>query len=116
MTQLAEVLDFIGSPLDNVGQVDVICLDMSKAFENVSHRKLLRKLRDYGFGGKLLAWFESYLYDRMHRVTAFGVNSQALPITSEVPQGCIVRPMLFLLYANSLPGSIKSTEPCRCLC
>ena len=61
VTQLVEVLDFIGSPLDNRGQVDVICLDMSKAFEKVSHRKLLRKLRDYGFGGKL----ESYLYDRM---------------------------------------------------
>ena len=89
---------------------------MSKAFEKVSHRKLLRKLRDYGFGGKLLAWFESYLYDRMHRVTAFGVNSQALPVTSEVPQGFILRPMLFLLYANSLPGSVKSTESCRCLC
>ena len=56
-------------------QVDVIYLDMSKAFDKVSHRKLLRKLRDYGFGGKLLAWLESYLHDRMQRVTAFRVNS-----------------------------------------
>ena len=75
VTQLVEVLDFIGSQLDNGGQVDVIYLDMSKAFDKVSHRKLLRKLRDYGFGGKLLAWLESYLHDRMQRVTAFGVNS-----------------------------------------
>ena len=55
VTQLVEVLDYIGSRLDNGGQVDVIYLDMSKAFDKVSHRKLLRKLRDYGFNGKLLA-------------------------------------------------------------
>ena len=55
VTQLVEVLVFIGSPLENGGQVDVICLDVSKAFEKVSHRKKLRKLRDYGFGGKPLA-------------------------------------------------------------
>ena len=55
VTQLVEVLDYIGSRLDNGGQVDVIYLDMSKAFDKVSHRKLLRKLRDCGFNGKLLA-------------------------------------------------------------
>ena len=55
VTQLVEVLDYIGSRLDNGGQVDVIYLDMSKAFDKVSHHKLLRKLRDYGFNGKLLA-------------------------------------------------------------
>ena len=55
VTQLVEVLDYIGSQLDNGGQVDVIYLDMSKAFDKVSHRKLLRKLRDYGFSGNLLA-------------------------------------------------------------
>ena len=53
--QLVEVLYYIRSRLDNVGQVDVIYLDMSKAFDKVSSRKLLRKLRDHSFGGKLLA-------------------------------------------------------------
>ena len=76
VTQLVEVLDFIGSQLDKVGQVDVIYLYMSKAFDKVSHCKLLRKLREYGFSGKLLAWLEPYLYDQMQRITAFGVNSQ----------------------------------------
>ena len=68
--QLVEVLDFIGSQLDNGGQVDVIYLDMLKAFDKVSHCILLRKLRDYGLGGKLLVGLESYLHDRMQRVTA----------------------------------------------
>ena len=110
VTQLVEVLDYIGSQLDNGDQVDVIYLDMSKAFDKASHRKLLRKLRDYGFSGKLLAWLESYLHDRMQRVTALGVNSQALPVTTGVPQGSILGPMLFLLYANSLPGAVKSSH------
>ena len=56
-----KVLDFIGSQLENGGQVDVIYLDMSKAFDKVSHCKLPSKLRDYGFGRQPLAWFESYL-------------------------------------------------------
>ena len=109
VTQLVEVLDYC-SQLDNLGQIDVIYLDMSKAFDKVSHRKLLRKLRDYGFSGKLLAWLESYLYGRTQRVTALGANSQALPVTSGVPQGYILGPMLFLLYANYLPGTVKSSR------
>ena len=44
MMQLVEALDYIGSQLDNRGHVDVIYLDMSFAFDKVSHRKLLRKL------------------------------------------------------------------------
>ena len=55
-----EVLDFISSQLHNGGQVDVIYLDMSQAFDKVSHGKLFKKLRDYGFGVRLVAWSESY--------------------------------------------------------
>ena len=51
VTQLVEVLDDIGAKLHRGGQVDVIYLDMSKAFDKVSHAKLLRTLRKYGFGG-----------------------------------------------------------------
>ena len=110
MTQLVEVFDFIVSQLDISGQVDVIYLDMSKAFDKVSHCKSLRKLRDYGFGGKLLAWLESCLFDRMQRGSVFGVNSQALPGSPGVPQRSILGPMLYLLYANSLPGTVKSSH------
>ena len=46
----------------------------------------------------------------MQRVTALGVNSQALPVTSGVHQGSILGPMLFLLCANSLPGAVKSSH------
>ena len=95
---------------DNGGQIDVIYVDMLNAFDKVSHCKLLRKLHDYGFGRKLLAWLESYPHDWMQRVTAVGVNSQAIAVTSGVPQGSILGLMLFLLYANSLPGTVKSSH------
>ena len=51
VTQLFEVLDQIGTKLDREGQVDIIYLDMSKAFDTVNHAKLLRKLHQYGLGG-----------------------------------------------------------------
>ena len=80
--QLDEVFDLIGSQLDKGGQVDFIFLDMSKAFDKVSHRKLLTLLQEHGFGGNLLGWFDFYLQNRLQRVTALGVSSEALPVTS----------------------------------
>ena len=88
--------------------VHFCCSFLDMALKKMSHCKLLGKQRDYGFGGKLLAWFESYLNDWMQR--AFGVNSQALPVTSRVPQGSISGPILFLLYAKSFPGTVKCSH------
>ena len=84
VTQLVEVFDLIRSLLDKGEQVDMIYLDMSKAFDEVSHRKLLTLLQQHGFGGCLLAWFDSYLHNRRQRVTASGLSSEALPVTSGV--------------------------------
>jgi hypothetical protein len=64
-----EVLDYIGSELDTGGQVDAIYLDLSKAFDKVSHSRLKQKLRMAGFGGNLIQWFDSYLTNRQQRVT-----------------------------------------------
>ena len=110
MIQLVEILNYISFQLYNGGQVDVIYLDMLKAFDKASHCKLLRELHDYSFSGKILAWLESYLHDRMQRITALGVNLQALPVTLGVPQGSLLGPVLFLLHTNSLPGAVKSSH------
>ena len=85
MTNLLEVLNYIGSILDVGGQVDAVYLDMSKAFDKVNHKHLLHKLRMAGFGGSLLQWFQSYLTNRHQRVTAQGSTSTTLPFSYPEP-------------------------------
>ena len=87
VTQLVEAFDLIGSQLDKGakrGGVEIMYLDMSKAFDKVSHCKLLTLLQQHGFGGNLLAWFDSYLHNRLQWVTELGVSSKALPVISGV--------------------------------
>ena len=85
-------------------------LDISKAFDKVRHDLLINKLRDAGFGGKLLDWLHAYLCDRRQRVTVLGATSRDLPVTSGVPQDSILGPALFLLYVNHLPDVITKSQ------
>ncbi len=110
VTNLLEVLDYIGSELDNGGQIDAIYLDLSKAFDKVNHSRLHQKLRMAGFGGNLIKWFDSYLTNRQQRVTVLGATSTTLPVTSGVPQGSILGPVLFALYVNDLPDAVKFSQ------
>jgi retron-type reverse transcriptase len=86
-------------------------MDMSKAFDKVHHKYLISILRNvYGISDKLLLWFESYLINRKRRVTVLGATSSARPVLSGVPQGSILGPILFLLYANDLPDVVEHSK------
>ena len=89
-------------------QMDVILLDFSKAFDIVSHSKLLRKLHQYGIRGKLLSWIQAFLGSRSQRVVIDGEDSDSIPVNTGVPQGSILGPILFLAYINDLPEEICS--------
>ena len=110
-TQLLQVLRLIGSLLDSGKQTDAIYIDMSKAFDKVDHATLLHKL-EHGFSisGPLLRWFRSYLSNRRQRVTVLGCTSPETLVTSGVPRGSILEPMLFLLHVNDLPDAVQNSK------
>ena len=109
VTRLVTVFHEISSILDGSGQVDMLYLDFSKAFDSVSHRLLIHKLQSFGFHSHLLTWFKAYLMRREQRVVVDSSNSDWLPVLSGVPQGSILGPMLFLCYINDMPSCTQNS-------
>ena len=106
------VLANINTILDSGDQCDTVYFDLSKAFDSVPHRLLIHKLKSFGIHSSLLAWIENYLTNRRQRVTLNGTHSDWLKVTSGVPQGSILGPLLFLLYINNLPKALSPNTLC----
>lgn len=81
----------------------LVSLDLSSAFDCISHSVLLDRLKhDFGVSGCLLMWLESYLANRQQYIRWDGVQSASTPITSGVPQGSVLGPLLFSTYVSPI--------------
>ena len=79
-----------------------IFIDLSKAFDTVDHKLLIRILNHYGIRGIALQWFIDYLTNRKQYVCINKINSKLAPITCDVPKGSMLGPLLFLIFISNI--------------
>ena len=102
--------DYIRKKADSGNLTGVLYIDLSKAFDTISHSLLLNKLPSYGITDRELGWFTDYLFLRKQSVEVNGTLSNAYPVYTGVPQGSILGPLLFLLHMNDIGRCLKHSS------
>ena len=105
-TALIQMYDTWVEAMDRGEATGVCLLDMSAAFDMVTHSVLLEKLLLYGFESASFTWIKSYLADRKQTVCIDGTCSPLLSLEVGVPQGSIIGPLLYIIFTNDLPETV----------
>ena len=107
---LSELISNLVEAFDKKHKAIAVFIDPRKALDSVQDNTLLSKLELYGIKGKIFMWFSSYLQNRKQFVTIDGHNSDIHQVEYGVPQGGILRTLLFLIMINELNKALKFTH------
>ena len=109
ISQLLRILDTWTEDLDQGKIIEVIYMDIKKAFDTVPHSHLIIKLQNYGICPSIISWIKSFITGRQQYVQLEGIKSNKLQVISGIPQGSVIGPMLFILFINDLPSELQSS-------